>query len=98
MSRYNTVHAAIRIMIEQAFGMLKGRFRRLKYLDQNTMSVICYTICTACVLHNICIWQHDVDEIAEVLDIAVAYLHPAIFNRNVQEIGNEKRNNILRRF
>ena len=98
MTRYNKVHSSIRIKIEQAFGMLKGRNRRLKYLDQNSMSVICYTICTACVIHNICIFQNDLDDVQEMLQVPVAYLHPNIFNQNVQAIGNVKRNNILNRF
>ena len=33
MVRYNTAHSSLRIKIEQAFSMLKGRYRRLKYLD-----------------------------------------------------------------
>ena len=98
LSRYNTVHSSIRMMIERAFGMLKGRFRRLKFLEQNSMSVVCYTVCTACILHNLCIWQNDIEEIQHNLQVPVAYLHPNIFNRNVQEIGNRKRNNILQRF
>ena len=98
MTRYNTAHSSIRIKIEQAFGMLKGRNRRLKYLDQNSMSVICYTICTACVIHNICILQNDLDDVQEMLQVPVAYLHPNVLNQNVQAIGNTKRNNILNRF
>ena len=78
--------------------MLKGRNRRLKYLDQNSMSVICYTICTACVIHNICILQNDLDDVQEMLQVPVAYLHPNVLNQNVQAIGNTKRNNILNRF
>ena len=98
MTRYNTAHSSCRILIEQAFGMLKGRFRRLKYLEQNKMNIICYTVCTACVLHNVCIWQQDLDEIQEILQVPVAYLHPNIFNRNVQALGIGKRNAILNRF
>jgi len=31
--RYNTKLSSIRSVIERAFGRLKGKFRRLKYLD-----------------------------------------------------------------
>lgn len=98
MTRYNTTHSSMRIKIEQAFGMLKGRFRRLKYLDQNSMETICYTICTACVMHNICIFQKDFDSIHDLLQVHVVYLHPNIFNFNVQAVGTAKRNTILARF
>ena len=81
MIRYNTVHSSIRMHIEQAFGMLKGRFRRLKFIDQGSTERICYTICTACVLHNICIWQNDFDEIELDNNVPVAYLHGNLFNR-----------------
>ena len=98
MTRYNTVHSSIRMHIEQAFGMVKGRFRRLKFIDQSNVDTICYTICTACILHNICVWQDDMDDIQDINDVPVAYLRPNIFNRNVQEVGNQKRNRILNRF
>ena len=98
MVRYNTAHSSLRIKIEQSFGMLKGRYRRLKYLDQNSMEKICFTICTACVMHNICIYQNDLDDIQNILQVPVAYLHPNIFIFNVQAIGNQKRNAILARF
>ena len=95
MTRYNGVHSSIRIKIEQAFGMLKGRFRRLKYIDQDSVESMCFTICTACVLHNICIWQNDFDDIINDNNVPAAYLHGNLFNRNLQLIGNQKRNQIM---
>ena len=35
--------------------MLKGRFRRLKFLDMNRDDMIPYVIIASCVLHNICL-------------------------------------------
>ena len=74
MTRYNTVHSSIRMHIEQAFGMVKGRFRRIKFIDQSNVDTICYTMCTACILHNICVWQDDMDDIQDINDVPVAYL------------------------
>lgn len=34
-THYNYTHSSIRSTVERAFGLLKGRFTRLKYLDQN---------------------------------------------------------------
>ena len=34
--RFNFIHSSTRMVIERAFSLLKGRFRRLKYLDMFT--------------------------------------------------------------
>ncbi|XP_011141657.2 uncharacterized protein LOC105184518 isoform X1 [Harpegnathos saltator] len=51
---FNNVHAQTRQVIERAFALLKGRFRRLKFLDMNRDDMIPYVIIVSCVLHNIC--------------------------------------------
>ena len=45
----------MRQVIERAFALLKGRFRRLKYLDMSCAHLIPYVILACCVLHNICL-------------------------------------------
>lgn len=57
--RYNITLSSKRQVIERAFGLLKGRFRRLKYVNMESVEEICQTIVAACVLHNICIIEHD---------------------------------------
>lgn len=57
--RFNTTMSTGRVVIEQAFGLLKGKFRRLKYLDMARVDMIPVMITAACVLHNF-ILQHDV--------------------------------------
>ena len=52
--KYNKQLSKTRVIIENAFGMLKGRFRRLKYIDSNIENVH-KIILAACVLHNICL-------------------------------------------
>lgn len=52
---FNVVHAKTRQVIERAFSLLKGRFRRLKYLDMNRCDMISYVVLACCVLHNICL-------------------------------------------
>jgi len=56
---YNTVHATTRCVVEHAFALLKGRFRRLKYLDMRHMEDIVQVILTCCVFHNICLTNED---------------------------------------
>ena len=57
--RYNFIHSSTRMVIERAFSLLKGRFRRLKYLDMIKIDEIPTIIIVACVLHNICLDKED---------------------------------------
>jgi hypothetical protein len=56
---YNSAVSKGRQVIERAFSLLKGRFRRLKYIDMNRTDLIPETILAACVLHNICLLHND---------------------------------------
>ncbi|CAH1374636.1 unnamed protein product, partial [Tenebrio molitor] len=52
--------SSIRAIIERAFARLKGKFRRLKYLDIADPNFRVDIITAACVLHNF-ILTHDND-------------------------------------
>ena len=56
---YNRKLSQIRVIIEQAFGMLKGRFRRLKHIVVRDVENIVNIVVACCVLHNICILNKD---------------------------------------
>lgn len=56
---FNTVLSRVRQTIERSFALLKGRFRRLKYLDMARTDLIPKTILACCVLHNICLTDND---------------------------------------
>lgn len=56
--RYNDAHSATRQTIERAFGLLKGRWRRLKYLEMRDLQFIPKMILGAFVMHNLAL---DVD-------------------------------------
>jgi len=58
-SRFNTIHSRTRVVIERAFGMLKGRFRKLKYIYMYNTEMIPLVIFACCILHNICIENED---------------------------------------
>lgn len=49
----------VRQVIERAFALLKGRFRRLKYLDMNRTDMIPFVIIACTVLDNICLERFD---------------------------------------
>lgn len=56
---FNTQHAKTRQIIERAFALLFGRFRRLKYLDMSRVDLIPEVILACCVLHNVCLMFPD---------------------------------------
>jgi hypothetical protein len=58
---YNYRLSATRVVIENAFGILKQRFRQLIMLDFHTVNKITKFIISCCVLHNLCIDAGDED-------------------------------------
>lgn len=51
---YNNKLSKNRSAVERAFGLLKGRVRRLKYVDMMRTDLIPMFCIACCVLHNIC--------------------------------------------
>lgn len=60
---FNYKISATRVVIENAFGLLKGRFRRLRKLDNVNLKTCAEIVMTACILHNICLEEKDDIEI-----------------------------------
>ncbi|CAN8031843.1 unnamed protein product, partial [Ixodes persulcatus] len=50
--KFNNILSAARSVIERAFVRLKGKFRRLKFLDMGRDDLIPKMVCAACMLHN----------------------------------------------
>ena len=65
---YNEKHTRTRQPIERAFGLLKGRWRRLKYIEMENVHEVPSVISAACVLHNFCLIA-DEGSIEEFLDL-----------------------------
>ncbi|KAH7936904.1 hypothetical protein HPB49_006279 [Dermacentor silvarum] len=59
---FNARLSGTRVLIENAFGDLKNRFRQLHRLDMWTVDNISKFIISCCVLHNLCIEQGDLPE------------------------------------
>ncbi|VDI21006.1 Hypothetical predicted protein [Mytilus galloprovincialis] len=62
---YNKSLSSKRQVIERAFGLLKGRFRRLKYVNLKDLGRICRTIAASCILHNIAVLNNELEDMLE---------------------------------
>lgn len=90
--KYNKKHSQTRVIIENAFGWLKGRFRRLKYIDAEIPKIkLIVTAC--CVLHNMTIGKPDEERyLLEELDEDNAEFADNHIVNEVPEVqGREKR-------
>ncbi|XP_065091624.1 putative nuclease HARBI1 [Ochlerotatus camptorhynchus] len=106
--KYNLKHAQTRVLIENAFGLLKTRFRQLMRLDFFFVERMCKFVTACCVLHNICIsfndnievdaetTQHENNHARDVIDVAPN--NPDIRNAALRRLGEIKRNNIADSF
>lgn len=56
---FNKKLSGSRVLIENTFGIFKGRFRQVLHLDMHYMSKITKFILACCVLHNLCIDKND---------------------------------------
>ncbi|XP_071109875.1 uncharacterized protein [Haliotis cracherodii] len=68
--RYNSAHSSTRVDIERCFGLLKGKFRKLKFLDMRNVRDIPLVIVACCALHNFILARESFSEIE--LDIEEA--------------------------
>ena len=56
---FNVKHSKTRIKVEQAFGLLKGRWRCLLHKLEVSFEIVSHIITVCCILHNICEEKHD---------------------------------------
>lgn len=57
--QFNYIHSSTRIVVEQAFGLLKSGFRKLLDVTKHRTDEIPKVIMACCVLHNICVTGCD---------------------------------------
>lgn len=89
--RFNYFQSSIRVVIEQAFGILKGKFRRLRYLNMKRIDLIPTVITACCILHNVCLEEGDEVQFRPVID-AGGDQQPIINNTAT---GTRRRENLL---
>jgi hypothetical protein len=90
---YNYRHSSTRVTIERAFGCLKGRFRRLRYLETSDLKTSVEIIILCCIIHNICILNNeDIQDFFE--DNQQGLIMPQCNLVDNQAEGLRKRDNI----
>ena len=95
---FNYKFSVCRVKIENAFGLLKARFRQLIRLDFNTVQRSCKFIIACCTLHNLCIYNEDnLDDFMEEGDINIQDFEEINQNdnRNNNRIEGEEKRNLL---
>jgi hypothetical protein len=90
--RFNKILSSTRVVIEQAYGRLKGTWRRLKFLNIQNLTYFKYIVTAACILHNICVRENirfEEDESYDDVDNDEPY------NGNVPTSARNKRNLLM---
>ncbi|XP_022242643.1 uncharacterized protein LOC106460265 isoform X2 [Limulus polyphemus] len=67
---YNKALFSTRKAIQHAFGYLKGKFRRLKFMGVSKMEFLSVAVHAACILHNFCLVEgEDLEENDETFQL-----------------------------
>jgi len=94
--KFNYFHSKTRVSIECAFVLLKGRWRRLLYLNKTNIENASNVILTCCFLHNFCLINNDtLNEF--ISDYHKFDTYQAVNRENITEgqQGNSKRDELL---
>lgn len=94
---FNNQFSSIRSIIERAFALLKGKWRRLKYVDMTDLELLSKVIAATCVLHNLIIreeGEQEEDE-EEIVDHPQELPMVAINERRRHQLGEMKRLRIV---
>ncbi|KAH7940245.1 hypothetical protein HPB52_022565 [Rhipicephalus sanguineus] len=100
--RFNYRLSRTRVRIENAFGVLKSRFRQLLYLEFHTPERSTKFMLACCVLHNICIMngEQDLDDESGTDDSSdeETTQDSTVTTRLLRRLGEEKRRALARSF
>ncbi|XP_061194770.1 putative nuclease HARBI1 [Saccostrea echinata] len=93
--QYNYIHSSTRMVIERTFGAIKGRFRRLKFVDIQDIEKIVKVVISCCVLHEFCL-QHDDDCVEYIEEGGEDEVNNFVQILCVNNAAGEKRDSIAR--
>lgn len=92
---YNKIHSKTRVKIENSFGLLKGRWRRLKYITVYKVEKASNIVMACYILHNFCLANNDFAE--SLFDINIERVDQIQVPRrdDDRDIAINKRNAIM---
>ena len=90
--RFNSAHSSTRVEVERAIGLLKGKFRRLKYLEMTKVESMSLVIFAACALHNFVIYHSGIHE--DNIDVSDSDNDTENDGEGLTQTGTEKRHAI----
>lgn len=79
---FNKALSAARQVVERAFGLLKGKFKKLKYMDNEDPETTVKEIAACIFLHNF-VLNADADDYADVDDIGD--VGDSVYNADMQQ-------------
>lgn len=93
---HNKCLSSDRVVIEHTFGILKGRWKRLAFIDTYNISKAIEIVVATCILHNFCIFNNDQWE--EIYEEDNFKDNELLVENQVreQQLGKEKRSRIAR--
>ena len=59
---FHYILSSVRQTVERCIWLLKGRWRKLQFLDHLDIELLVLIIISACVLHNFCLIHDEFDE------------------------------------
>ena len=71
---YNHRLSSARVVVERAFGLLKGKWRRLKFLTAHKLEYAVKTVVACAVLHNHILLEGDGLPLVSVVNASLPYL------------------------
>jgi len=92
---YNKKHSSSRIKIEQAFGLLKSRWRCLRNNLEVLIDIVPHVISTCCILHNICEDRRD-NLVENEYENDTDLLRFIFSDNNSNSNNNSSANNLIR--
>jgi DDE superfamily endonuclease len=97
--KFNKVHSSTRVVVERCIGLLKCKWRRLKYLDMSCIDQVPTTIIACCVLHNFILFTDHMDDDESDFEPNVEPQSPqddSLGSQSVNLQADAKRRNIAR--
>lgn len=92
--KFNTILSSTRVCVEQAFGILKKKFRILNYVDIKNIKLVKHIILSSVVLHNIIISCEGPGEVS--FEYSESQTHSSN-DTIISEISPERREAVLKR-